>query len=172
MSKEPRSSCAFIRFNVPQVTNRRKKVTNCGFGGVRWARLRVNLARERPPSTNTARGRRSQRASLKQEISGRGSLNRARSFSQFSSFGFDVGGCYPLENMNDSELLRRYAENGCETAFTELVKRHLDLVYSAALRQVGGDAHLAQDVAQTVFVDLARKASSISARSVLTGWLY
>ncbi len=74
--------------------------------------------------------------------------------------------------MNDSELLRRYAENGCETAFTELVKRHLDLVYSAALRQVGGDAHLAQDVAQTVFVDLARKAAPISARSVLTGWLY
>ena len=74
--------------------------------------------------------------------------------------------------MNDSELLRRYAENGCETAFTELVKRHLDLVYSAAMRQVGGDTHLAQDVAQTVFVDLARKAASISARSVLTGWLY
>jgi len=74
--------------------------------------------------------------------------------------------------MNDSELLQRYAESGCETAFTELVKRHLDLVYSAAMRQVGGDAHLAQDVAQTVFVDLARKAGAISKRSVLTGWLY
>src|SRR5437773_962062 len=74
--------------------------------------------------------------------------------------------------MNDSELLRRYAENGCETAFTELVQRHLDLVYSAAMRQVGGDMHLAQDVAQTVFVDLARKAATISAHSVLTCWLY
>src|SRR5258707_15684021 len=74
--------------------------------------------------------------------------------------------------MNDSELLRRYAENGCETALTELVQRHIDLVYSAALRQVGGDAHLAQDVTQTVFVDLARKASSLTMRSVLAGWLY
>ena len=74
--------------------------------------------------------------------------------------------------MNDSELLRRYAENGCEAAFTDLVKRHLDLVYSAAMRQVGGDTHLAQDVAQTVFLDLARKAASITPRSVLTGWLY
>ncbi len=71
--------------------------------------------------------------------------------------------------MNDSELLQRYAERGCETACTERVKRHLDLVYSAAMRQVGGDAHLAQDVAQTVFVDLARKAGAISKRSVLTG---
>jgi RNA polymerase sigma factor (sigma-70 family) len=72
----------------------------------------------------------------------------------------------------DGELLRRYAETNSESAFTELVKRHLALVYSAALRQVNGDAHLAQDVAQTVFADLARKAASLAGRPVLTGWLY
>jgi RNA polymerase sigma factor (sigma-70 family) len=72
----------------------------------------------------------------------------------------------------DSELLRHFAKTNSEDAFAELVKRHVNLVYSAALRQVGGDAHLAQDVAQTVFTDLARKASSLSRRETLTGWLY
>jgi RNA polymerase sigma factor (sigma-70 family) len=72
----------------------------------------------------------------------------------------------------DGELLRRYAEAGSEDAFGELVRRHLELVYSAALRQVNGDTHLAQDVAQTVFTDLARKAAVLSERQVLTGWLY
>src|ERR1041385_3693351 len=72
----------------------------------------------------------------------------------------------------DGELLRRYIESHSESAFAELVARHLDLVYSTALRQVNGDAHLAQDVAQTVFIDLARKAATLTQRSVLTGWLY
>jgi RNA polymerase sigma factor (sigma-70 family) len=72
----------------------------------------------------------------------------------------------------DRELLRRYAETRSEDAFAELVQRHLNFVYSAALRQVNGDAHLAQDVAQTVFTDLARKAHSLARRDVLTGWLY
>src|SRR5262245_3125509 len=73
---------------------------------------------------------------------------------------------------SDSELLERYARNHSDSAFAELVARYVNLVYSAALRQVGNDAHLAQDVAQNVFVDLARKAGSLSTRPVLTGWLY
>lgn len=69
-------------------------------------------------------------------------------------------------------MLRRFSETHSEDAFAERVRRHLDLVYSAALRQVNGDAHLARDVAQTAFSDLARKAAPLSRREVLTGWLY
>jgi RNA polymerase sigma factor (sigma-70 family) len=72
----------------------------------------------------------------------------------------------------DSELLRQFVQTDSEAAFAELVKRHVNLVYSAALRQVNGDEHLAEDVAQTVFTDLARKAGSLSSRDTLTGWLY
>jgi RNA polymerase sigma factor (sigma-70 family) len=74
--------------------------------------------------------------------------------------------------MPDSELLRHFARTNSEDAFAELVKRHVNLVYSAALRQVNGDEHFAKDVAQTVFADLARKAASLSRRETLTGWLY
>src|SRR5215831_2840008 len=72
----------------------------------------------------------------------------------------------------DCELLRRYSEEQSEEAFAELVRRHVDLVYSAALRQVNGDAHLAQDVAQMVFTEAARQAAALSRRQALTAWLY
>ena len=71
----------------------------------------------------------------------------------------------------DAELLRRYVADHAEDAFTELVRRHLGLVYSLALPRVGYDAHLAEDIAQKVFCDLARKASSLTGRASLSGWL-
>ncbi len=72
----------------------------------------------------------------------------------------------------DPELLRSYAEDHAEAAFAEIVRRHVDFVYSAALRQVNGDAHLAQDVTQLVFADLARKAAALARHRVLAGWLF
>ena len=86
--------------------------------------------------------------------------------------GFSLAGYYTLAMILDCELLRRYADTKSEDAFAELVRRHVNLVYSAAMRQVNGDSHLAQDVAQTVFAELARKAVALSGRQVLTGWLY
>ncbi len=74
--------------------------------------------------------------------------------------------------IEDAELLRRYAADRSEAAFAELVQRHLALVYSVARRQVEPDRHLAEDVAQKVFADLARKAGALSRHPVLTGWLY
>jgi len=74
--------------------------------------------------------------------------------------------------MSDGELLRRYTETSAEEAFGELVQRHVNLVYSTALRQVNSDVHLAQDVSQSVFAELARQASGLSKRNSLAGWLY
>lgn len=74
--------------------------------------------------------------------------------------------------LDDVELLHRYATDRSQTAFTELVQRHLNLVYSVALRQVGGDSHLAEDVVQQVFAALARKAATLTNRPTLSGWLY
>lgn len=74
--------------------------------------------------------------------------------------------------IDDAELLSTYAENRSEAAFAELVGRHVNLVYSAALRQVNGDAHLAQEVTQVVFADLARKAAALARHRVLAGWLF
>ena len=50
-----------------------------------------------------------------------------------------------MQELSDAQLLRKYAERRPEAAFAELVRRHIDLVYSAALRMVC-DSHLAQDV--------------------------
>ena len=71
----------------------------------------------------------------------------------------------------DSELLRRYAQHHTEDAFAELVRRHLDLVHSAALRQVRSP-QLAEEVAQSAFTDLARNAHRLAPDTILTAWLY
>jgi RNA polymerase sigma factor (sigma-70 family) len=76
-----------------------------------------------------------------------------------------------VNSLSDQQLLRSYAQHRSEPAFTELVRRHVDLVYSAALRMVR-DAHLAEDVTQSAFVALAQNAGQLSDRPVLSGWLH
>ncbi len=73
---------------------------------------------------------------------------------------------------DDGTLLWRYAVARDEGAFSELVRRHLPFVYSAALRRLGGDAHGAQDVAQRVFCALARNARRVAREPKLGGWLF
>ncbi|MGD0253016.1 MAG: sigma factor, partial [Verrucomicrobiota bacterium] len=73
--------------------------------------------------------------------------------------------------MDDIELLAQYARHNSETAFTALVERYVNLVYSTALRRVG-NPHAAEEITQAVFIILARKARSLSKRTVLSGWLY
>jgi RNA polymerase sigma factor (sigma-70 family) len=70
------------------------------------------------------------------------------------------------------ELLRAYVDTGDEQAFSRLVNEYVNLVYSAALRQVHGNKHLAEEVTQVVFIILARKADSIRWDTVLSAWLY
>lgn len=73
---------------------------------------------------------------------------------------------------DDAELLRDYATTRSDRAFARLVERHIDLVYSAALRRMGGDPHRAAEVTQMVFIDLARKAATLARHPLLTGWLH
>ncbi|HTH45965.1 MAG TPA: sigma-70 family RNA polymerase sigma factor [Candidatus Limnocylindria bacterium] len=71
---------------------------------------------------------------------------------------------------DDMELVRQYARENAEEAFATLVSRHVNLVYSVALRLVR-DPHLASEVTQTVFIILARKAGALSPRTIVAGWL-
>jgi RNA polymerase sigma factor (sigma-70 family) len=71
----------------------------------------------------------------------------------------------------DLQLLARYTRQNAEDAFAELVRRHLDLVFSAALRQVRSP-QLAEEVAQSAFTDLARQADRLAPDTILTAWLY
>lgn len=89
---------------------------------------------------------------------------------------FDIGsrrGFTHEKQMTDSrQLLAEYVANGSETAFRELVGRYINLVYSTALRLVGGDPQLAEDVTQTVFISLAKKGRTLSSGVMLGGWLH
>jgi RNA polymerase sigma factor (sigma-70 family) len=76
-----------------------------------------------------------------------------------------------VKSLSDQELLAEYDHHRSEAAFTELVGRHVDLVYSSALRIVR-DSHLAEDVTQSVFVALAQNAASLAGHPVIVGWLH
>lgn len=73
---------------------------------------------------------------------------------------------------NDAECLRKYAESHDQNAFAEFVRQNLGLVYSAAFRQTGGDAHLAEDIAQVVFVAASRNAAALARHPMVGPWLY
>src|ERR1039458_5655548 len=76
-----------------------------------------------------------------------------------------------MDEPTDIALLRDYALRNSEEAFTTLVQRHIRLVYSVALRQLG-NTHQAEEVTQAVFIILARKAAGFRRGAMLTGWLY
>ena len=76
-----------------------------------------------------------------------------------------------MPDANDMDLVRDFTRQNSEAAFAELVRRHINLVYSVALRYTGHPED-AQDVTQMVFLILAQKAAGLRERTVLTGWLY
>jgi RNA polymerase sigma factor (sigma-70 family) len=76
-----------------------------------------------------------------------------------------------MQELDDIALLREYAERGSEDAFATLVARHINKVYSVALRHTGNPQQ-AEEITQVVFVILARKARRLGKRVILEGWLY
>src|SRR5678815_1363550 len=85
-----------------------------------------------------------------------------------SRFGGDI---LLIMTKSDQDLLGEFASDQSQDAFTALVQRHLGLVYCAALRQVRSP-QLAEEVAQSVFIDVARNAARLKPDTILTAWLY
>src|SRR5215467_3822046 len=86
-------------------------------------------------------------------------------------FGFSPWRPYTNDMVTDDmALVQEYAQTNSEQAFGALVSRHVNLVYSVALRQVR-DPHIAEEISQNVFIILARKAKSLSPKTILSGWL-
>jgi len=76
-----------------------------------------------------------------------------------------------MPEQDDHQLLAEFVREGSESAFSELVRRYVALVYSTALR-FSSNSHHAEEITQAVFIILARKAGTLSSRVVLSGWLY
>jgi RNA polymerase sigma factor (sigma-70 family) len=76
-----------------------------------------------------------------------------------------------MQEPSDNELLAEYLKNSSEEAFGTLVSRHVNKVYSVALRHVG-NPHQAEEITQAVFVILLKKARTLHKETVLSGWLY
>src|SRR5258708_3980178 len=76
-----------------------------------------------------------------------------------------------MQSADDSAPLRQYAENYSEDSFAALLARHINLVYSVALRQVG-DPHHAEEITQAVFIILAKKAGDLRHDKALSSWLF
>jgi len=76
-----------------------------------------------------------------------------------------------MERTDDNVLLHQFAEKRSEEAFAALVARHVNLVYSVALRRVG-EPHDAEEIAQAVFIILAKKAGELRHDKAISSWLF
>src|SRR5882724_6803971 len=94
----------------------------------------------------------------------------ARDRQNFVGFGQSAA-IYFQKMTSDLDLLRQFARENSQDDFTEIVRRHVNLVYSAALRQVRSP-QLAEEIAQSVFADLARDANKLKPDTIVTAWLY
>lgn len=89
----------------------------------------------------------------------------------FVTFSWSATIHIQMQEQNDNALLREYVERGSEEAFAALVARHVNKVYSVALRHTG-NPHQAEEITQAVFVILAKKSCQLGKHVILEGWLY
>ena len=75
-----------------------------------------------------------------------------------------------MQEPDDVALLRQYVERNSQEAFAALVARHVNKVYSVALRHTRNPHH-AEEITHAVFVILARKSRRLDKRVLLSGWL-
>src|SRR3954463_4750612 len=73
--------------------------------------------------------------------------------------------------MEDMDLVREYVARNSDEAFAELVSRHVNLVFSVALRHVRNPGE-AEEITQAVFIILSKKARTLGKGTVLSAWLY
>jgi DNA-directed RNA polymerase specialized sigma24 family protein len=76
-----------------------------------------------------------------------------------------------MKGLSDIELLDAYASERSEDAFRELVARHVDFIYSAAMRQLR-NPHLAEEARSRPSSQLAGKAGQFRRSTIIAGWLY
>jgi RNA polymerase sigma factor (sigma-70 family) len=76
-----------------------------------------------------------------------------------------------MQELDDNALLREYVEHDSQEAFAALVGRHVNKVYSVALRHTR-NPHQAEEITQAVFVILAQKSRKLGNKVILSGWLY
>ncbi|MCB1096641.1 MAG: sigma-70 family RNA polymerase sigma factor [Verrucomicrobiae bacterium] len=72
---------------------------------------------------------------------------------------------------DDHALLHAYTKTGSHAAFRALLERYAGMVMAGARRRTGDDL-LAEEVAQGVFITLARKAKSLQKHPSLRAWLH
>src|SRR5258708_10158777 len=94
-----------------------------------------------------------------------------KSFARVVHFLQTHLGRFAAEPAADDRLLERFALEGDEAAFEELVKRHAGMVWAVCRRALKNEQDI-QDAFQATFLVLVRKAAGIRKKASVASWLH